>query len=79
MMTGKIEPQSAEETLDEIGRVRGFAYSGGRYVVTCRMCDRHFYGDKRAYECLPCALAGPQVSEQQQIADAAIERIKNDG
>ncbi len=40
----------------ELGRVRGWA--PGSYTSKCGGCGREFEGDKRAYECLPCAVKG---------------------
>ena len=31
-------------------------FSPGRYNVVCRSCARRFDGDKRSWQCLPCAL-----------------------
>lgn len=41
------------EMAGELGRVGGWA--PGLYSGKCRTCDRGFFGDKRATECLPCA------------------------
>jgi len=46
--------------VDELKK-RGVAwpvggFSPGRYNVVCRSCARRFDGDKRSYQCLPCAI-----------------------
>lgn len=44
--------------LASLGRVGGWA--SGSYYGKCRLCDHEFTGDKRACECLPCAVTGLQ-------------------
>lgn len=42
--------------------INGFAPGG--YTCTCRDCGKNFIGDKRAWQCEPCALlAGVELKE----------------
>lgn len=36
-------------------RPRKDAWAPGKYLNTCPVCGERFLGDKRAYECAPCA------------------------
>ncbi len=49
--------------LQRIGRVGGWA--PGPYLGKCQNCGEEFNGDKRAFECLPCAIG----DLQRQIID----------
>jgi hypothetical protein len=53
------------EMLKEAGRI-GY-YADGNYVCRCLACERAFTGDKRACECLPCA-----VKRLSRFSDLAI-------
>ncbi|MEX6507720.1 hypothetical protein [Jiella sp. M17.18] len=48
-------------------------FSPGLYSVVCRSCARRFEGDKRAMQCLPCALA------KAVAADRNVEAARRDG
>jgi hypothetical protein len=61
-MTDTLSPQNAalapehyDQAVERLGRVGGFA--PGSYISHCVACDRQFLGDKRAINCLPCAVA----------------------
>ncbi|WP_024351053.1 hypothetical protein [Aurantimonas coralicida] len=59
-MSDIIPDTSAASMVDEL-RKRGVefplgGFSPGRYNVVCRSCARRFNGDKRSYQCLPCAV-----------------------
>jgi hypothetical protein len=43
------------EMAAELGRVGGWA--PGNYMGKCGKCGREFEGDKRASQCLPCAVS----------------------
>lgn len=61
---------SAEDMLKEMGRLGG--YADGWYTARCLECKRIFLGDKRASQCLPCAvkeLLGA-IGEWQPIEEA---------
>lgn len=34
----------------------GRGYAPGQYMGTCPNCNETFFGDKRAFSCLPCAV-----------------------
>lgn len=55
-----IDALTLEQQVREIDRVGSFA--AGDYVSLCRDCERHFIGDKRATQCLRCALASLRSS-----------------
>ena len=40
----------------------GRGYAPGRYMGTCPSCKNSFIGDKRAFSCLPCAVASYDTS-----------------
>ena len=45
---------SEKDMLKEISPIGRFAQ--GDYVCECANCDRQFIGDKRATQCLACAM-----------------------
>ncbi|MBC6716948.1 hypothetical protein H9Q09_12085 [Aurantimonas sp. DM33-3] len=59
-MSDIISDTSTDAMVDEFKKrgvefpIGGFA--PGRYNVVCRSCARRFDGDKRAHQCLPCAV-----------------------
>lgn len=53
-MGEELRPESAEATLQRLGRVGGWAPGG--YHNHCISCQVEFIGDKRAISCLPCAV-----------------------
>ncbi|MEO9787539.1 MAG: hypothetical protein ABJF67_08015 [Aurantimonas coralicida] len=60
-MSDIIPDTSMQGMVDELKK-RGVVwplggFSPGRYNVVCRSCARRFDGAKRAYQCLPCAVA----------------------
>lgn len=69
---------SAIEMLEEVGRIGYYAH--GSYISRCIRCKRMFEGDKRAVNCLPCAVksmgsAVPSSIERcAKIADASHDR-----
>ena len=54
-MINPKDPLSASDMLKEVGRI-GY-YADGNYMCRCAECERMFIGDKRAVNCLPCAIA----------------------
>ena len=56
-----------EEMLGQIGAVGGFAI--GKYCCECCKCKRTFLGDKRAIQCLPCAI--DRLSQNYKPIEAA--------
>jgi hypothetical protein len=50
-----LAPEHYDQAVERLGRVGGFA--PGSYISHCVACDRQFLGDKRAINCLPCAVA----------------------
>lgn len=49
-----LKPQTYAHAVEALGRVGAFA--PGNYLATCMACGTHFEGDKRAFNCLPCAI-----------------------
>lgn len=45
---------SLQEMIKEARTIGG--YADGDYVCRCLNCERHFDGDKRSSQCLPCAV-----------------------
>jgi hypothetical protein len=41
---------------DMVGNFRLLGFATGAYMCTCRHCGVGFIGDKRAYQCLDCAI-----------------------
>lgn len=42
--------------IEQFGRIG--AYASGSYTCKCIKCDKQFIGDKRAQNCLTCAIRG---------------------
>lgn len=59
---GRLNWETIREQTTRLGRVGMWA--PGSYVCKCSACERQFEGDKRAMNCLPCA-----VSRLSEIAD----------
>lgn len=53
-----------DNMLNEISPLGGYGH--GDYIAHCHWCRRQFIGDKRATQCLPCA-----ISRAQEAAHAA--------
>jgi hypothetical protein len=41
---------------EDIGKFRLFGFATGSYFCTCKVCKKEFMGDKRAIQCLSCAI-----------------------
>ena len=67
-MPGSEDFLSETEMLGIVGQVGGYAV--GRYVCKCPRCNRRFMGDKRAMECLVCAIERLQKSMEQALNEA---------
>lgn len=56
-------------------------FSPGRYNVVCRSCARRFDGDKRSYQCLPCAitksLSNGHIAKQRADTLELVREILN--
>lgn len=59
--------KSEAKMLQEMGRLLGYAYGG--YTKECHTCGDRFIGDKRAYQCLPCA-----VKDARRLIDAGARK-----
>jgi hypothetical protein len=59
-------PMGLHDMVQALGRVNGFAY--GNYNTQCRECEKWFVGDKRAYQCLLCAVASYDKKEPKNGA-----------
>jgi hypothetical protein len=46
-----LTPEDMAKEVSPLGR-----YAHGRYHCKCANCKRYFIGDKRATQCLPCAV-----------------------
>ncbi len=53
-VSGFKDALSLDDMLKEVRTIGG--YANGDYVCECRECERSFIGDKRASQCLPCAV-----------------------
>lgn len=75
-MTGFLSATDHQVMVDELKQrgvefpIGGFA--PGRYSVVCGTCRRRFDGDKRSYQCLPCALA-KAIGADRDVAAARRE------
>lgn len=56
-----------EQQLTEVGRIGDYGH--GSYVSPCNDCGRRFIGDKRARQCLRCAVNGAILSQAREIAE----------
>jgi hypothetical protein len=71
-----INARGLNEMAAELTRVRGWA--PGNYINICSGCRREFQGDKRAHECLPCAVHGLDIrNKQMHDALRAINRLND--
>ncbi len=61
----KEEWRGLNEMAREIGRIG--AWAPGNYICKCSACDRTFEGDKRAMNCLPCAIQALQAAYERQV------------
>lgn len=61
-----IKWETMREQTARLGRVGMWA--PGSYISKCSACERQFEGDKRAMNCLPCA-----VSRLSSMADRATD------
>ena len=54
-------------------------YAPGSYLCHCGSCDKQFMGDKRAFQCAPCAVADKDAfdkltpQEQEEFVKKNIE------
>jgi hypothetical protein len=53
------------------------AFATGNYCCECRDCKRHFVGDKRAQQCLRCAVAGIERAAMERVARAECRECRN--
>lgn len=53
-MRKTLHPQPDVDTLRKVGLVGTYAYGG--YLCVCTDCKEQFCGEKRARQCLPCAV-----------------------
>ncbi len=63
----KLHPEHNDDMVKRLGRVGAFA--PGSYISQCAACQVMFEGDKRALNCLPCAVSAilaRQTGEQDQ-------------
>lgn len=68
-MGDMMEMESIHEQATRLGRIG--AWAPGGYVNKCS-CGRHFEGDKRAHQCLPCAVtAVVDYAERRGVSQAA--------
>lgn len=57
-------------------------YAPGNYHCRCGTCERSFFGDKRAYQCEPCAIAAKEKfdalspEEQKELMERNAEAIR---
>ena len=55
---GDRKPLEMESILEQVRRLgRVAAWAPGGYINKCGTCETAFEGDKRAHQCLPCAVA----------------------
>ncbi len=76
----------ADEILNKISRIGMWA--PGSYMCTCFDCEDQFTGDKRALQCLPCAIKSEQgyaarleaeLKEAGEIIDAFYTQVSTEG
>ena len=58
--------KTTDRMVEEVGVVG--MYAAGSYVCKCVSCEELFIGDKRARQCLPCALK----SDREGLIDRAL-------
>lgn len=58
-------PREIEYREDFVGNFRLLNFATGSYACTCCICGEHFVGDKRAVQCLSCALKTVKEKECQ--------------
>lgn len=46
--------KTTDTMVKELGLLHGFAY--GNYLCKCDKCKQDYWGEKRSYTCLPCAV-----------------------
>lgn len=74
---------SAGDMVKELGRIGRFA--DGLYVGTCANCERSFIGDKRATQCLPCAVKSMEsyyaarIEELEKLAQTNADELRSQG
>jgi hypothetical protein len=74
-MSEKLHPEHNDEMVKRLGRVGAFA--PGSYISRCVACQVMFEGDKRALNCLPCAVSAilaRQTGEQDQGSSGGLGR-----
>ena len=63
-------PEMIPEQAKRLGRIA--AWAPGGYFNKCGTCQTKFEGDKRAHQCLPCAVASKvQHARDRAFRDAA--------
>lgn len=64
------------DARENIGQWPLRGYAPGRYICRCKSCEKHFEGDKRAMQCLPCALtaAGFRILGPDEVDPMTVER-----
>ena len=55
-----------------------FGYAPGGYMAKCIICDETFDGDKRAFNCLPCAASQAKRLLTRAPSDAALVEALED-
>jgi len=53
--------------LNSVENFRLYGFATGSYNCTCSDCGNGFLGDKRAFQCLECAIKGAE-----ELAEAAL-------
>lgn len=54
-----LHPEHNDDMVKRLGRVGTFA--PGNYISKCMVCQVQFVGDKRALNCLPCAVSALRI------------------
>ena len=69
-MDNVSRPEMIPEQAKRLGRIA--AWAPGSYFNKCWTCQTEFEGDKRAHQCLPCAVASKvQHARDRAFRDAA--------
>lgn len=61
---------SVEYSINGVTNFRLFGFATGSYMCKCAICGNQFFGDKRARQCLDCALKAVQPTTAPMQADA---------